>query len=137
MDDFGSGVVRSAYEVGTWRGPARRLWLQRIVAGAGFSHDWDETRLVGRPPQEPEVVAIADPDDRQAATSQAFTPESLRLWWLPSARQPLARAGVSAIGEPPGSRAEPALPARADEPDPLGQRLLEIRVVYERTGDLS
>ena len=137
MDDFGSGVVRSAHEVGTWRGPARRLWLQRIVAGAGFSRDWDETRLVGRPPQEPEVVASAERDDRQAAPSQAFTPESLRLWWLPTAREPLAPAGVSAIGEPPRGRTEPAFPARADEPDPLGQRLLEIRVIYERASDLA
>ncbi|MEA2662125.1 MAG: hypothetical protein QOH08_1697 [Chloroflexota bacterium] len=136
MDDVGSGVVRSAHEVGSWRGPALRSWLRRIVTGAGFTRDGDESRLIGRPPQEPDVVATAERDDLQAATSQESVPESLRLWWLPSAREPLGPAGVSAIGEAPRRRAEPALPARADEPDALGQRLLEIRLVYERTGDL-
>lgn len=87
MDDLGSGVVGAAHEVGTWRGPARRPWLRRIVVGAGFSRDWDESRLLvggsqagSRDEWHGDTPGVASP--------AAPTSDPWRLWWLPRAHEP-------------------------------------------------
>src|SRR5579864_9389094 len=100
MDDLRSEVVGEAHEVGAWRGPTRGPWLQRIVAGAGFTPARDERRLLtggsieGRPgptrrsatPATP--TAPATPAAPAVVAEPAPLADTFRLWWLPRAHEP-------------------------------------------------
>jgi hypothetical protein len=85
MDDLGSGVVGAAHEVGTWRGPASRPWLRRIVNGAGFTSAWDESRLLTGDPVEPPPAAPPTAPEALPPDDRAVDP--FRMWWLPTAHE--------------------------------------------------
>jgi hypothetical protein len=87
MDDLKSEVVGSAHDVGAWRGPMRHPWLRRIVTGAGFSRDWDESRLLGSAPEDARRSASMG-DVPQVAAQDSSPVDPLRLWWLPRAHEP-------------------------------------------------
>ena len=94
MDDIASTVVGPAHEIGSWRGPARSPWVQRIAHGAGFGVQWDLNRLADEPaaggrPGDPTPLQIpaAPVDDGTPADDGPPATPSLRLWWLPSAHE--------------------------------------------------
>jgi len=94
MDDIASTVVGPAHEIGSWRGPARSRWVQRIAHGAGFGIQWDLNRLTDEPgaggrhesPTPPQIPATPADDGMPTDDGSPATP-SLRLWWLPSAHE--------------------------------------------------
>jgi hypothetical protein len=86
MDDHASTVVGGPHDVGTWRGPASRPWLLRIAHGAGFGRALDASQ----PPDVSErttlkLAASHDQPEQQTAGDVEVT-RSLRMWWLPRAR---------------------------------------------------
>jgi hypothetical protein len=87
MDDIGSVVVGEAHEVGLWHGPTQRAWLLRIAHGAGFGRQWELNQLPEEPASDAGSRRSEPPDDGIAvATDETVPTDSLRMWWLPSAR---------------------------------------------------
>ena len=87
MDDVGSMVVGPAHEIGVWRGPARSPWVRRIAHGAGFGNQWDLNRSdESAAPREPEPTISTDATTSLANDGPVAT-QSLRMWWIPSARE--------------------------------------------------
>ena len=87
MDDIVSVVVGGAHEAGLWHGPTQRAWLLRIAHGAGFGRQWELNQLPQEPAPDAGMRRLEPPDDGEAvATDESAPPDSLRMWWLPSAR---------------------------------------------------
>lgn len=85
MDDIGSVVIGPAHEVGVWRGPAPGPWLQRIAHGAGFGSQWDINRLADESASGARSGPVIIPASHAQGRPEPDNP-TLRLWWLPSAR---------------------------------------------------
>ena len=87
MGDIASVVVGEAHEVGSWHGPSERAWLLRIARGAGFGNQW-EVNLLAEEAASATGSRLAEPADgrMRVAAADTLPTRSLRMWWLPSAR---------------------------------------------------
>lgn len=89
MDDIGSVVTSEVHDVGRWRGPSEGPWVLRIAHGAGFGTEWERVARAEEPLPLPHVAShrLGVPNGLIVVSRRgAPSPPSLRMWWLPSAR---------------------------------------------------